>query len=139
MSPADTTFAVRQRSLFRQGIGVVNKRRERGRRLGADVFERVRREMPPELVGMDSLSLCGASEIPNLDLPKTTAAYRLFFNPIRYTSLKFALVQATTVSLPIVGLATTELSVVIKSGMNGRIDTRIEPLTEAMHVPLAIP
>ena len=122
-----------------QGIVVVNHLRERGRRLGADVFERVRRQVPLELVGMDSLSLGGAGEVPNLDLPATMGRYRFFFNPIRYTSLGLAVVEAMTVGLPIVGLATTELSAVIKNGVSGWIDTRIEPLVDAMRALLADP
>jgi glycosyltransferase involved in cell wall biosynthesis len=121
------------------GIVVVNHLRERGRRLGADVFERVRREVPLVLVGMDSLSLGGAGEVPNLDLPAAMARHRFFFNPIRYTSLGLAVVEAMTVGLPIVGLATTEMSAVIENGVNGWIDTRTDTLVEAMRALLADP
>jgi glycosyltransferase involved in cell wall biosynthesis len=60
------------------------------------------------------------------------AAHRFFFNPIRYTSLGLAVIEAMLVGMPIAGLATTELVSVIKDGENGFIDTRIERLIEAM-------
>jgi glycosyltransferase involved in cell wall biosynthesis len=67
------------------------------------------------------------------------AAHRFFFNPIRYTSLGLAVIEAMLVGLPIVGLATTELVTVIRNGENGFIDTRLERLVEAMRRLLADP
>jgi glycosyltransferase involved in cell wall biosynthesis len=61
------------------------------------------------------------------------AAHRFFFNPIRYTSLGLAVVEAMMVGAPVVALATTELASVIRSGDNGITDTRIDRLVEAMH------
>ena len=43
------------------------------------------------------------------------------------------------VGLPIVGLATTELAAVIRSGQNGYVDTRPERLAEVMHMLLREP
>ena len=65
------------------------------------------------------------------------AAHRFFFNPIRYTSLGLAVIEAMMVGLPIVGLATTELSSVIRNGENGFIDTRTDRLVDAMRQLLA--
>ncbi len=50
-----------------------------------------------------------AARSPNDRLPGVMAAHRFFFNPIRYTSLGLAVIEAMMVGLPIVGLATTEL------------------------------
>jgi len=106
-----------------RGLVVVNHLRRRGRRLGADVFERVRREVPLDLVGMDAESLGGLGEVFPPDLPAFEARYRFFFNPIRWTSLGLAIIEAMMVGLPVVGLATTELSAVIRNGESGVIDT----------------
>src|SRR5438105_286569 len=46
-----------------RGLVVVNHLRQRGRRLGVDIFERVRREVPLDLVGMGAESLQGLGEI----------------------------------------------------------------------------
>ncbi|MFX1767397.1 glycosyltransferase family 4 protein [Paraburkholderia sp. A1RI-2L] len=115
-----------------RGIVVVNHLRERGRRLGADIFDTVRREVPLDLAGMDARSLGGLGEIANPELPGFMARYRFFFNPIRWTSLGLAIVEAMTVGLPIVGLATTELASVIRDGENGFVDTRTARLVQCM-------
>ena len=117
-----------------EGIVVVNHLQQRGRRLGADVFEQVRQQVPLQLVGMDSLRMGGLGEVGNLDLAAAVAQYRFFFNPIRYTSLGLAIIEAMMVGLPIIGLATTELSTVIRNGENGWIDTRIDKLVEVMNM-----
>lgn len=117
-----------------RGIVVVNHLRGRGRRLGADVFETARERVPLDLVGMDAQSLGGIGEISNVELPAFVSQYRFFFNPIRWTSLGLAIVEAMTVGVPIVGLATTELPSVIRDGHNGFVDTRLDRLVECMHM-----
>jgi glycosyltransferase involved in cell wall biosynthesis len=111
---------------------VVNHLAQRGRRLGADVFSEARTRVPLDLVGMDAERLGGIGEIGNLDLAAFSARYRFFFNPIRWTSLGLAVVEAMTTGMPIVGLATTELATVIRNGENGFIHTDLDALVEAM-------
>ncbi|MBX6313279.1 MAG: glycosyltransferase family 4 protein [Isosphaeraceae bacterium] len=122
-----------------RGIVVVNHLRKRGRRLGLDVFERVREEVPLDLVGMDAESLDGLGEIRPPELPAFEARYRFFFNPIRYTSLGLAVVEAMTIGLPIIGLATTEMAAAIENGVSGYVDTNIDQLMECMRELLAHP
>ena len=123
-----------------RGLVVVNNLRRRGRRLGLDVFQAMDRQLPLALAGMDSGSvgarLC-LGEVPHAQLPQTMAAHRFLFNPIRYTSLGLAVIEAMMAGLPVVGLATTELVSVIRNGENGWIDTRPERLLEAMRRLLA--
>lgn len=114
------------------GIVVVNHLARRGRRLGADVFEQARAQVPLVLVGMDSERSGGRGEVPNLELAATMARHRFFFNPIRWTSLGLAVVEAMMVGLPIVALATTEMPSVIVNGVNGYADTRVPRLVAAM-------
>jgi len=113
------------------GLVVVNGLGSRGRRLGADLFERVRAQVPLELVGMGSERLGGLGEIPHQELPAFQARYRFFFNPIRYTSLGLAVCEAMMIGLPIVGLATTEMVTVVQPGC-GYIDTNLERLVASM-------
>ena len=75
----------------------------------------------------------------NPDLAALVARYRFFFNPIRYTSLGLAVIEAMMVGAPVVALATTELASVIKSGDNGIVDTRLEHLIDAMRMLLREP
>jgi hypothetical protein len=121
----------RYRGELERGLVVVNNIERRGRRLGLDVFEQVRGAVPLELVGMGAEAL-GGREVANHLLPGVMASHRFFFNPIRYTSLGLAIIEAMMVGMPIVGLATTELVTVIRSGENGHVDTRIDSLVEAM-------
>jgi hypothetical protein len=122
-----------------RGVTVVNNIGTRGRRLGPDVFETLRAQVPLTLVGMGSLEHGGHGEVANRDLPPFIARYRFFLNPIRYTSLGLSVLEAMLVGLPIVGLATTEMSTVIVNGVNGWLDTRPERLVEPMRRLIADP
>lgn len=115
-----------------RGISVVNNLARRGRRLGADVFAEARRHVPLDLVGMDAQAAGGLGEVPNPELAAFASRYRFFFHPIRYTSLGLAVVEAMMIGMPVIGLATTELVTVIRNGVNGYIDTRIDRLVDVM-------
>lgn len=128
MVPKDVSY---DGSLAR-GVVVVNGLQSRGRRLGVDIFDRVRQTIPLDLVGMKSESLGGLGEIPHADLAKFQAQYRFFFNPIRYTSMGLAVCEAMMLGLPIVGLATTEMATVIENGVSGYVDTNVDRLIEVM-------
>lgn len=123
---------VRYRGDLARGIAVVNNLARRGRRLGADIFESARVQVPLDLVGMNSTQCGGLGEIPNLDLPAFMARYRFYFHPIRWTSLGLAAIEAMMVGLPVVGLATTELVNVIRNDRSGYIDADPQRLVEAM-------
>ncbi|MES2354800.1 MAG: glycosyltransferase family 4 protein [Pseudomonadota bacterium] len=122
-----------------RGIVVVNHLARRGRRLGADIFTRVRKEVPLNLVGMGAEALDGLGEVQHAQLPSFAARYRFFFNPIRYTSLGLAVIEAMMVGLPIVGLATTEMSTVIDNDVSGYVDTDVDNLILRMKELLAQP
>ncbi|MDQ3978700.1 MAG: glycosyltransferase family 4 protein [Actinomycetota bacterium] len=122
-----------------RGVVVVNGLGRRGRRLGTDVFERARREVPLDLVGMFAEEMGGLGEVPPPDLPGFVARYRFFFHPIRYTSLGLAACEAMMIGLPIVALATTEMSTVVENGVSGWIDTNVATLVDRMRDLLAHP
>jgi glycosyltransferase involved in cell wall biosynthesis len=67
-------------------------------------------------------------------LPEFQSKYRFFFNPIRYTSLGLAVCEAMMMGIPVVGLATTELSAVIDNGYSGFIHTDVDFLIEKMQM-----
>ena len=113
------------------GIVVVNNLDLRGRRLGSDVYAEMARRVPLVLVGMGSERCGGEGELPNRALPARMAQHRFFFNPIRYTSLGLAVIEAMMVGTPVVGLATTELVTVIRNGENGFVDTRLDRLEQS--------
>lgn len=130
---------VAYRGTLPKGVTVVNHLARRGRRLGADVFETVRRSVPLDLVGMGSAELGGIGEVPNPALPHFLSHYRFFFNPIRYTSLGLAVIEAMTIGLPIIAVATTEMAQLVRSGHNGVADTRPAVLIDAMRALIREP
>jgi hypothetical protein len=122
-----------------RGLVVVNHLQRRGRRLGADVFAAVRREVPLDLVGMGAEEAGGLGEVRPMELAAFEARYRFFFNPIRYTSLGLALLEAMMIGLPVVALATTEMVTVVENGVSGYLGTDVEQLTERMRELLRSP
>ena len=122
-----------------RGVVVVNHLRGRGRRLGADLFDRARHQVPLDLVGMDSESLGGRGEVFPPDLPAYMGKYRFFFHPVRWTSLGLALIEAMMVGLPVVGLAATELASVVRNGENGFMSTDPGKLVGPMRDLIADP
>lgn len=130
---------VRYTGELERGLVVVNHLGRRGRRLGADVFERARREVPLDLVGMDAESMGGLGEVPPMELAAFESKYRFFFNPIRYTSLGLAVIEAMMVGMPVVGLATTEMATAIEDGVSGHVHTDPGRLVACMKRLLADP
>jgi glycosyltransferase involved in cell wall biosynthesis len=67
------------------------------------------------------------------------AQYRFLFSPVRYTSLPLAVVEAMTIGMPIVALATTELPTVIEHGVTGYVSCELDELVDRMEYLLAEP
>lgn len=122
-----------------RGLVVVNHLSRRGRRLGADVFADARTQVPLDLVGMGASEAGGLGEIRHGELPAFAARYRFFFNPIRYTSMGLAVIEAMLLGMPIVGLATTEMATAIENDVSGYVDTEPARLVERMRALLAEP
>jgi glycosyltransferase involved in cell wall biosynthesis len=122
-----------------RGLVAVNNIDRRGRRLGADVYRAAAQQVPLTLLGLGSERCGGEGSVANDELPERMAAHRFFFNPIRYTSLGLAVVEAMMVGAPVVALATTEVASVMRHGDTGLIDTRLERLVDCMHQLLREP
>jgi glycosyltransferase involved in cell wall biosynthesis len=116
-----------------RGIVVINNLHERGRRLGLDVFLEVRKHIPLDIIGMNTEKIGGLGEILHPDLPEFIKNYRFFFNPIRYTSLGLAVLEAMMSGIPVVGLATTEMVTVIRDGESGFLHTDVSYLIRRMN------
>jgi glycosyltransferase involved in cell wall biosynthesis len=129
--------SLRYRGDLARGLTAVNHLMDRGRRLGADIYVEVQKAVPLDLVGMKSEEAPGGrGEVSNLELPKLMSHYRFLFSPARWTSLSLAVVEAMMLGLPIVALATTEMSTVIRNGRNGWIATHPDELVEVMQALL---
>ncbi|MFL5811866.1 MAG: glycosyltransferase [Flavisolibacter sp.] len=121
-----------------RGIVVINNLPARGRLLGLDLFLEARKHVPLDLVGMGTEEL-GLGEILHPVLPEFVSRYRFFFNPIRWTSMGLAICEAMMLGIPVVGMATTELSSVLIDGHSGFIHTDINYLVRKMELLLEEP
>jgi glycosyltransferase involved in cell wall biosynthesis len=122
-----------------RGITVINGMQKRPRIVGLDIFQKVREQIPLDCAGMETEELGGLGDIPYRHLHKRVAEYRFFFNPIRYTSLPLGVIEAMTIGMPIIALATTELPTVIENGKSGYISCNVDELVEHMRRLLADP
>lgn len=125
--------------VIERGLVIINHLKRRGRRVGADLFERARLQVPLDLVGMGAEEVEGLGESPPPELPALAADYRFLFNPIRWTSMGLAVVEAMMIGLPIIGMATTEMTMAIENGVSGYVDTSLTRLIERMHELLRHP
>lgn len=121
------------------GLVIVNHLARRGRRLGADIFSQAREHVPLDLIGMAAGELGGLGEVPHAELPAFAARYRFLFNPIRYTSMGLAVIEAMMIGMPVVALATTEMATAIEHGQSGYIDTNLDNLVGHMQELLRNP
>ena len=62
-----------------KGLVVVNHLHQRGRMLGADIFEKVKKHVPLDLVGMGTKEYGGLGEVLHPQLPSFSSKYRFFF------------------------------------------------------------
>jgi len=122
-----------------RGVTVVNGMQKRPRITGYDLFLQAQAVLPLDAVGMQTEALSGLGDIPYRHLHQRMADYRFLFSPIRYTSLPLAVIEAMTIGMPVVALATTELPTVIEHGKSGYISCNPDALVEHMRYLLAHP
>ena len=111
-----------------RGVTVVNGPEKRPRITGLDIYQRAAQAVPLDIAGMATEPLGGLGDIPYRDLHRRIGDYRFLFSPMRYTSLPLAVVEAMTLGMPGVALATTELPTVIEDGVTGYVSCDVERL-----------
>jgi len=131
--------AATYRGTLERGVTVVNGMQKRPRITGYDLFLQAQAVLPLDAVGMQTEALGGLGDIPYRHLHQRMADYRFLFSPIRYTSLPLAVIEAMTIGMPVVALATTELPTVIEHGKSGYISCNPDALVEHMHYLLTHP
>lgn len=115
-----------------EGITVINSMPRRGRTVGLDLLLEARKHVPIQLAGFGNEGIDGLGDIPYPRLHREVATYRFLFSPCRYTSLPLAVVEAMTIGMPVVALATTELPDVIQNGVQGYISNDPDVLVAGM-------
>lgn len=133
--------AVRYQGSLPRGVFVANLTAKRPRIAGHDLFLWARDEvgLPLDAVGLGTEEFGGLGDIPYRDLHRHLAPYRFLFSPMRYTSLPLAVIEAMTIGLPVVALATTELPTVIADGVSGYLSCDPAHLVRGMRRLLADP
>jgi hypothetical protein len=131
--------AIRYEGDLARGITVVNGMQRRPRIAGHDLFLAAREQVPLDICGMETEQFGGLGDIPYRHLHRKVAHYRFLFSPMRYTSLPLAVIEAMTVGMPIVALATTELPTVIEHGHTGYLSCDLDELIEHMRFLLTHP
>jgi hypothetical protein len=130
--------AARHSGDLARAITVCNGMAQRPRISGLDLLVRAREQgLPIDLAGIGSEALDGLGDIPYRSLHRRMARYRFLFSPMRYTSLPLAVIEAMTIGMPVVALATTELPTVIEDGVSGFCSCRPDVLIEHMRRLLA--
>ncbi|MFN8589865.1 MAG: glycosyltransferase [Thermomicrobiales bacterium] len=122
-----------------RGITVANGMAKRPRIAGYDLFLEARQRVPLDVAGMESEALGGLGDVPYRELHRRIAPYRFLFSPMRYTSLPLAVIEAMTIGMPVVALATSELPTVIVDGVNGYVSCDIDLLMRRMERLIADP
>lgn len=120
-----------------RGITVANGMQARSRIAGHDFFLQARERAPLDAVGMGTEAFGGLGDVAHRDLHRLAARYRFLFSPMRYTSLPLAVVEAMTIGMPVVALATTALPDVIVNGWNGYISQDPEELIARINALVA--
>jgi glycosyltransferase involved in cell wall biosynthesis len=127
---------------------VVNEPVRRGRTTGTDLLPAFAGTAPLDVFGMrteglaDHLGLapdrCRSHELAQRDLHAAMARRRLYIHPVRWTSLGLSLLEAMHLGMPVVALATTEVTEAVPDGA-GVVSNRIDVLTEAVRDFVADP
>ncbi len=105
----------------------------RPRIAGLDLFCEAQSRLPLDRRrhGDGGVRRTGRCSLPG-PAPHASPSIRFLFSPARYTSLPLAVIEAMTIGMPVVALATTELPTVIENGVNGFISCDLETLISHM-------
>ncbi|HWH13514.1 MAG TPA: glycosyltransferase [Miltoncostaeaceae bacterium] len=110
---------------------VVNEPVRRGRVTGTDLLPRLNGEVHIDLFGIDSEPLGGQGDVPHGRLLTEMARRRVYLHPVRWTSLGLSLLEAMHLGMPVVALATTEVTDAVPEEC-GVVSNRIDVLRDAL-------
>jgi Glycosyl transferases group 1 len=117
---------------------VVNEAARRGRVTGTDLLPRLNGQVPIDLFGMGAGELGGIEDLPQARLHDEMARRRVYLHPIRWTSLGLSLLEAMSLGMPVVALATTEAVEAVPDSA-GVLSTNVDRLRRAVQELVADP
>ena len=130
---------VRYSGRLDRGVTVVNGAQHRPRIAGLDIFQEVRRQIPLDIVGMETEELGGLGDLPYRDLHGMLAEYRFPLQPHPIHQPSSGRGRGDDDRHPVVALATTELPSVIANGEAGYLSCDIRELVGHMEALLDDP
>jgi glycosyltransferase involved in cell wall biosynthesis len=89
---------------------VINEAARRGRVTGTDLVADIGQRIAIDLFGMGAGALGGVENLRQEELFDELARRRVYFHPVRWTSLGLSLLEAMHLGMPVVALATTEVT-----------------------------
>jgi hypothetical protein len=115
-----------------RSAAVINEPCRRGRVTGTDLLPALAADMPVDLFGIGVDQIADAAVHPIDDLPQAElhdaiARRRAYLHPVRWTSLGLSLIESMLLGLPVVALATTEVSDAVPAGA-GVVSNRLDRL-----------
>jgi len=126
-------------------IGVaINEPVRRWRVTGTDLLPRFFDAAPVDVYGIGASALAAQMPITGYDDPTQAflhtelARHRLYLHPMRWTSLGLSLLEAMSLGLPVLALATTDASSAVPPDA-GLLSTSVDELVEAARWLLADP
>ncbi|MFC8419652.1 glycosyltransferase [Streptomyces sp. NPDC057236] len=127
---------------------VVNEPVRRGRTTGTDLLPAFAGVAPLDVFGMRTEGLaghlglppdrCRSYELTQAELHGALARRRVYVHPVRWTSLGLSLLEAMHLGMPVVALATTEVTEAVPPGA-GVVSNRVDALTDAVRDFVADP
>ncbi|MEH0841553.1 glycosyltransferase [Micromonospora sp. CPCC 205711] len=128
---------------------VINEPVRRWRVTGTDLLPRFAEIAPLDVFGMQVAGLAdhlglpadrltSHDDVPQHEMHAALAQRRAYLHLCRWTSLGLSLIEAMTMGMPVVALATTEAVEAVPPGA-GALSTRVDALVEAAHRFVAQP
>jgi glycosyltransferase involved in cell wall biosynthesis len=117
---------------------VINEPIRRHRVTGTDLIARFSQAAPVDLFGMKTEALGGYEDLPQDVLHVEIARRRVYLHPIRWTSLGLSLIEAMMLGMPVVALATTEVSDAVPRDA-GKVSTNVDDLIAETRALIADP
>ena len=126
-------------------IGVaINEPLRRWRVTGTDLLPRFLDVAPVDVYGIGAAALAermpvtGYDDPPQVFLHTELARHRLYLHPMRWTSLGLSLLEAMSLGMPVLALATTDVSSAVPADA-GLLSTSVDELVEAARWLMADP
>jgi glycosyltransferase involved in cell wall biosynthesis len=114
-----------------RAVAVVNEPGRRGRVTGTDLLPHLNGEVPIDLFGMGAGAFGGTEGLPQHRLHEEMARRRVYLHPVRWTSLGLSLLEAMQLGMPVVALATTEVTEAVPPAA-GVVSNRLDVLRGAL-------